>query len=116
MNGSYRGRRLFIRSTLNSVPGKLPWPMTVGEMVRYYVILVAVGLAVIVGGGWIGVLLFEPSPWRLLPIALLFVLVRFVIARPLMRALRPHDVTERWTAFEAQGDPVDQRARRWRQR
>lgn len=116
MNGSYRGRRLFIRSTLNSVPGKLPWPMTVGEMVRYYAILLAVGLAVIVGGGWIGVLLFEPSPWRLLPIALLFVLVRFVIARPLMRALRPPDVTERWTAFDAQGDPVDQRARRWRQR
>lgn len=110
MSGGYRGRRLFIRSTLNSVPGKFPWPMTLGEMVRYYVILVAVGLAIIVGGGWIGTLLFEPSPWRLLPIVLLFVLMRFVVARPLRRALTPSDVAERWTAFDAQGDPGDEEA------
>lgn len=116
MSGGDRGRRLLIRSTLNSIPGKLPWPMTVGEMVRYYAILLAVGLAVIVGGGWIGALLFEPSAWRLLPIALLFVLLRFVISRPLMRALTPPDVAERWTAFDAQDVSVDERASRSKQR
>lgn len=113
MSGAYRGRgRLYIRPTLRPDLGKLPWPMRLGEMVGFYAILLAIGLVGIVGGGWVGMLLFEPSAWRLLPIVVFFVLVRFVIARPLLRAISPPDVAERWIAFGAQGDPINEHERR----
>ena len=114
MNRRYRGGRLFTRYTASGATGKLPWPMTLGEMLGFCGLLLAIGVAGVVGGGWVGTLLFEPSIWRLLPIVLFFVLVRFVIARPLLHAIAPPDVDARWSAFDAQGDPFNESARRSR--
>lgn len=115
MRGNYRGRRLFIRFYGNSATLKLPWPMTLWEAFCFFGILLAIGAACIIGGGWIGWALFEPSLWRLLPIGVLFLVVRFVIARPLLRALTPPDLADRRIACDPQADSVDGPSRRGEQ-
>ena len=60
-------------------PWRLPWPMTLTEALKFVNIMGIVITGTLILAIELGIWLFEPSPWRLLPPVAAFVVLRVSI-------------------------------------
>ena len=76
-------------------PMLTPWPMTQREGWALY----GTGAAVMVAGAifsvWLAAQFMEPTPWRLLPLVIWFLLLRVIVMPLLLDRIKPANVSER---------------------